>query len=244
MELLLALGIIGIVSAMGLTITKRTAQSAYNLYFYTGYENLYNALMDARTHGKTTQNDVLNHVNELLGTRDNPEVLGVDLSESLAAGNNRLVRTSNGISYIFTTLPNIPTTISIQMRVPQPKTRSNKGYATVWLLYMNESGYLVPINSNTINVMGLSFQFSNYVDITDRMDLLPAYVDDGFIGRQFGSERITAGDQNIRYMTLREAVCATLPAGTNGIALTTITNCGSIPRRQGAIKFANPRKIR
>ena len=45
-ELLLCLIILGIVTALGMTITKRTTAHAYNLFFYTGYSNLYDAIRE------------------------------------------------------------------------------------------------------------------------------------------------------------------------------------------------------
>ena len=45
-ELLLCVGIIAIVSAMGMTIAKQGTEKAYKLYFSTGYMNLYDALAE------------------------------------------------------------------------------------------------------------------------------------------------------------------------------------------------------
>ena len=69
-ELLLCVGIIGIVSAMGITVAKISAEKAYNLLYYTGYINLYNAIADAEYHGKNTNEDIMNHVKDLL-SKDN-----------------------------------------------------------------------------------------------------------------------------------------------------------------------------
>lgn len=69
-ELLLCVGIIGIVSAMGITVAKISAERAYNLLYYTGYINLYNAIADAEFHGKNTNEDIMNHVKDLL-SKDN-----------------------------------------------------------------------------------------------------------------------------------------------------------------------------
>ena len=45
-ELLLCVAIIGIVSAFGATLTKKTTEKAYNMYFLSGYTGLYTALAD------------------------------------------------------------------------------------------------------------------------------------------------------------------------------------------------------
>ena len=52
-ELLLCVGIIGIVSAMGITVAKISTERAYNLLYYTGYINLYNAILMQNIMAKT-----------------------------------------------------------------------------------------------------------------------------------------------------------------------------------------------
>lgn len=69
-ELLLCVGIIGIVSAMGMTIAKISTDKAYNLFYYAGYINLYNAIADAKSQGKETNSDIMNHARDLL-SKDN-----------------------------------------------------------------------------------------------------------------------------------------------------------------------------
>lgn len=69
-ELLLCVGIIGIVSAMGMTVAKISTDKAYNLFYYAGYINLYNAIADAKSQGKETNSDIMNHARDLL-SKDN-----------------------------------------------------------------------------------------------------------------------------------------------------------------------------
>ncbi len=40
-ELLIAMGIIAVVATMGVSISKKGVERAYNQYFYTGYNGLY-----------------------------------------------------------------------------------------------------------------------------------------------------------------------------------------------------------
>ncbi len=65
-ELLLCIGIIGIVSAMGMVITKHTTEKAYQLYYYTGYINLYNAIADAKANNIESIKDIMQHAENLL----------------------------------------------------------------------------------------------------------------------------------------------------------------------------------
>ncbi len=69
-ELLLCVGIIGIVSAMGMTVAKIGTDKAYNSFYYAGYINLYNAIADAKSRGKETNEDIMEHAQDLL-SKDN-----------------------------------------------------------------------------------------------------------------------------------------------------------------------------
>ena len=69
-ELLLCVGIIGIVSAMGMTVAKISTDKAYNSFYYAGYINLYNAIADAKSQGKETNKDIMDHARDLL-SKDN-----------------------------------------------------------------------------------------------------------------------------------------------------------------------------
>ena len=69
-ELLLCVGIIGIVSAMGMTVAKISTDKAYNSFYYAGYINLYNAIADAKSQGKETNKDIMDHTKDLL-SKDN-----------------------------------------------------------------------------------------------------------------------------------------------------------------------------
>lgn len=78
-ELLLCIGIIGIVSAMGMVITKHTTDKAYQLYYYTGYINLYNAIAEAKLQGATNATETMSKAMDLLK---------VDNTTSASAGIN------------------------------------------------------------------------------------------------------------------------------------------------------------
>ena len=65
MELLLVLAIISIISVMGIQLTKHSTDKAYNLYYYSGYINLYNSIADIRSLG---QKVTLEELNKRLGT--------------------------------------------------------------------------------------------------------------------------------------------------------------------------------
>ena len=78
-ELLLCIGIIGVVSAMGMTITKISTDRAYNLYYYTGYTNLYNAIADAKANGIESNQEIMQHVTQLLSKDENNIAFATDM---------------------------------------------------------------------------------------------------------------------------------------------------------------------
>lgn len=215
-ELLLCLAIIGIVSAMGMVITKHSAERAYNLFFYNGYINLYNSIADIINTGETIN---ISDLNDRLGT-----------TKDVPADN--IIKTVNGITYAINGN-------DIIMTVPQQKTRNNNGRATVRFRYVEmDNGYLIPLTAGSS------------VNLQDRRDLLPAYIDDGVVGRmkRTSFNGNTYRMSNIRYYTYREALCNV----RNGNSITdsgaTILSCigVAIPaaRPVGVLKIADPRKAR
>ena len=214
-ELLLCLAIIGVVAAMGMTITKRSTDKAYNLYYYTGYMNLYNAIADAKAEAMSTTNEVMNHVSNILD----------------ATPNRNIVPSGNaGLS---------PETIEIEMTVPQRKNKTNNGQATVKLLYINddENGLLVPLVPSSTDVP----------DLQNRRDLLPVYIDDGFVGRT----RKVGNSYEYKapaYYSYREAYCKLNNNQSLTVSGNTVINCAGIAAsnqaNSGFLKIADPRKAR
>lgn len=219
-ELLLCIAIIGVVSAMGMTITKHSTDRAYNLFFYNGYINLYNSIADILAEGGEISATSLN---ARLGT-----------SKELPA--DRIIQTINGVTYQYNN--NV-----ITMTVPQKKTRNNNSRATVLFRYVNEGdGYLVPL----IN--------GSNVDLQNRRDLLPAYVDNGIVGRVKRQDEAGNNyrmEQQIAFYSYRQAYCSI--QGNNSIDIGTeeapdiildCTNHGGLSDQVGVLKVANPSKAR
>lgn len=123
--------------------------------------------------------------------------------------------------------------IPITITVPQRKTRVNNGIATIHLAYVDlDNGYLIPINDE-----------ESSVNLQDRRDLLPAYIDDGKVGRNNAINRNDFEFEPIRYGSFREAFCT----ARNGNGLNPILSCNGvtlITPRNGVLKFADPRKAR
>ena len=192
-ELLLSIAIIGVVSAMGMTIAKHSSEKAYNLFYYNGYINLYNAIADAKAESKDTKTDIMQHVNELLNKDPAAEEINV--------ADTKYFR--------------------IDMTVPQAKTRTNNGQATVSFLYINDSydSLLVPLVPTDPNVPNLQ----------DRRDLLPVYIDDGTVGR---TRKVGNGYEYTppRYYSYREAYCRLYDYQNLVVDGNIIINCAGVPQ--------------
>ena len=262
-ELLLVIGIIGIVSAMGASITKKTTQKAYDLYWYTGFVNLYDALVDTEMNtGHTETNKVgggncsinilapICHVNNLLGTT------AYDNSQKFT------IVTKNGITYEFNGNNDYS---HLLMGVPQPKTRANNEGRAYAAIKFNSNAYdktrrefIIPVDPKYF----LSGEFPaerKYISLGDRKDLLPAYLDNGMVGRI--RTNITTSNSNIAYdkiayYTYNQVLCSYINAKHPGKPIlgridggtTPILDCSTIQNipqyNDGVIKFANPQKIK
>ncbi len=209
-ELLLSIAIIGVVSAMGMTIAKHSSEKAYNLFYYNGYINLYNAIADARAESKESKTDIMQHVNAILNRDPNAEEINTQ--------DTRYFR--------------------IDMTVPQAKTRTNNGQATVGLLYINDdtNGLLVPLVPDNDSVPNLQ----------DRRDLLPTYIDNGVVGR---TKRIGNAYEYVApaYYSYREAYCRLFRNQSLTVDGITVISCVGFPldnNARGFLKVADPRTAR
>ena len=181
-ELLLCIGIIGVVTALGMTITKQTTQKAYNTYYKTGYANLYDVLFDIRKEDNAfnrasgSDNSDFTHINNINPDIRNSNWMMWQLAERFQDGVNKdiydiaqlapTVTTKNGIQYnvLFAgTHTNNDRNVDtlyylIQMTVPQPKTRQNQNGSVSTILYYvygRDDGLLIPTDlmvNNTGNI--------------------------------------------------------------------------------------------
>ena len=279
-ELLLCVGIIGIVSAMGMTVAKIGTDKAYNSYYYAGYINLYNAIADAKSQGKETNSDIMNHARDLLSkdnvvanfecpagqekvngvcqdicpegqTRDENGVCRAPEEEQEAfvwptPDNSVVIETVNGIKYYYPNnlsdgmngvqqltgeISGVTNAFPITMTVPQRQTRANNGIATVHLIYIDlNGGYLIPVTDDAS------------VDLQNRRDLLPAYIDNGKVGRN--SNIINRNNwtyERPAYRSYRETYC--LLRGRT--VINNVISCDGISVNQaGVLAIANPQKAR
>ena len=211
-ELLLTMAIIGVVTAIGMLITKENITKTYNLFYYTGYVNLLDAIIEAKIEGKSLKTEV----NTLLGT-----------TENLVDGNK--VVASNGIVYTFED----SNTIAMSVPTPKKKGETDANY-TVAFYYNDNDNYLIPLKPNTTTHLGPNLQ--------ERKDLLLAFIDDGIVGRNNVVNRTNWTYKAPRYASYKDVYCSINNKGVSEVIdCTNFTNV-RINKQVGVLKVANPRR--
>ena len=294
-EMLIYFGIIAIILTLGITISKKGFDKAYNLYIYTAYDGIQDAISEANFNSQTaytvpekfmlsiagllksqTETATINSLIPSVPSSDTAiiaEPVG-DLSDTtgeLSEAYNRQqgniptfgteFSTSNGSTVAIgikqkTTLIGHTSSTTTQnydvfyfkVKVPAKKTKENNtGKKLICLAYepKNEVNVLIPSNTACKSVSDGEIE---YIDVFDRTDLLPFYIDNGINGRVMQYKKSTGSvgfstKGGIKYMSLRDAICTVYGAVT--YAGETISCNSSISQKseKGIIKVENPRKV-
>ena len=212
-EVLIALVIIGVVSAMGVTIADKGMERAYNMAFYTGYDGLYKALAESSKNGgnivnRTQMQDPEGNNSTVIRLN---ETFSGNFADALNIPNDDVtVNQGNMNQYATFRAPNnIEYTIivhdgndlnytdangqsyayyQVEMRVPTLRDRNNLPTTTNFVYIPDfQGGLLIPIQGNGYILNdpagGGGNIPHNYVDLTTRQDLLPFYIDNGTDGK-------------------------------------------------------------
>ena len=220
-EVLMVMGIIAVVTAMGFSISNKGVERAYNLYWYTGYSAIASATYDAIMHDKFDREhpnlcSYANHLKKLMKAE----------SYSCLSTNAEFTAPND---IVFKIEPESVTGnrgyYKITMTIPKPKIRGTFPNETVFIFNLNDPGYIYPSNSVP----------DGYMNLNSRVDLLPFYVK-------------TENPQNIKtFFGFREAYCkAGKPSIANMGAVANISCTGITPNQendQGEPISANPRKV-
>lgn len=186
-ELLICIAVIGVVSALGMNITKHSTAKAYKLFYYSAYTNLYDAICYAEENKpeEVTGDSIIDDKSEFI------KLLNAALGKTDNQGktedpeNGNTITTANGIKYTIQE----PTDDAclIVMQVPQAKTKQNNGFETVNVVYKpsveDVGSLLIPVEGGSVNLQ-------------NRRDLLPFYIDDGL-----------NNNKEIAYFPFDEAYC-------------------------------------
>ena len=257
-ELLIAMGIIAVIATMGFSISKKGVENAYNLYFYTGYKGLYDAITETNSEEidliNITQGPVGIFINRTLNDDfiDNmAKLLKVDNVVTLENGHKSLTA-PNGINYEIW-FPNLNTFnstanpgigypyIDIIMTVPQVRRNGVLNQTEFIYVPQYEGGMLIPITRN-----------DNTLDLQNRKDLIPFYGENGINGKVIipdGSNQPN-NFQRRRFYSFREAYCKKYdnhPAFITSGHLVTVINCDDVVDDgfpfEGFIQAENPKKV-
>lgn len=172
-ELLIVIGIISIISAMGLTISKKGVERAYDYYVYNSYKSLSLAIGDAISNGCSL--DTLLDKNED-GIYKNLKNFYEYISKAF---NLTAAPEDDGIKYSFNTAENVRYSLNaensdyihIVITIPDPNKRKSLDY----LFYINYPEYgLVPASHS---------DRENKLIVIDRIDLLPFTINDDTTGK-------------------------------------------------------------
>lgn len=210
-------------------------------YMATGnYINVENIKITGGTRGTFT---APNNIDYILSMSPDPTaVIGapsaeVDYTKTVVKETTpkTIVYTNNGPLY--------PSAVFITMTVPYVKGKIGKAC----LLYLPEAndGMLIPLSS--------SFA-ADAVDLQNRKDLLPFYIDDGESGRVFINEDGTTSYQKRKFYSFREAYCKqnnnqNLSIKVSANTTVNVVSCDGIAppgpdeNITGIIRVENPKKV-
>ena len=232
-EVLLVMGIIAVITSMGLTISQKGIEKAYNQYWYTGYSALADATKEAILQTKLNPNDpaaTLKAYSKYVAIK----LMGVKAADYSYQNSTASFTAPNGIGYeiSYYTSP-VRGYYKIIMTIPRPKMQKEVPYKTI-LIYnfdpsvYNNSSLLYPSNET-----GPASEAGKYLSLQNRADLLPFY-------NIMDSEPLGQHTIN-KILSFREAYC-NIHNSYNADNYTKIV-CSGNSSSPGALFSINPRKV-
>lgn len=240
-EILLTVGIVSVIAVIGFTATKKSVESAYNLYIYTGYKGLTDAIRYANTQDQPIGNGIQNSQQFF---NNFSTVLNATI-EYPQNGTQAIITAPNGVRYTFTDLQHYSNPANsiyyyrILFEVPCKRfVLNNSAYDYLSFdlnYYYHPDSYdiILPVSGVDNNGSGKN--------ILTRKDLLPFYIDDGNVGR------VVAGEyQSKTYLSWQEAWCSNPNPNMADNKIPDIDSwtCEDFPENDetGTLKLENPRK--
>jgi len=232
-EVLIAVAIISVIATMMVSIARQGVDDAYNLFYYTGYKGM----LDAISYSLTTSED------NSFDNRLICKALDLTCRAGLTANENYVFPAKNGITFSRISTDAASGTITLTMSIP-----SAKGQNVSATMYYAD-GILVP---GEAVVPG-----RDNIALYNRRDLLPFYIDDGVTGRirQTATGEIIPHPDTHRdyepyeYRNFTTAYCRLSNNRLNASATQFINarnnnflNCGA-GATTGVLRVANPRKV-
>ena len=159
-EILMVLGIISVVTAMGFSISKRSAENAYNLYWYTAYSALRDATTDAVYTERFIPTDpdfvkYTHHLNSLMRGKD---YTSGSAQAKFTARNDTQFIIDNETTYYKITV-----TIPASQQKKQAK---------------NKSVFVYNLNNQEVYPSSSTSNTAPWINLHNRVDILPFYIPD------------------------------------------------------------------
>ena len=220
-EVLMVMGIIAVVTAIGFSITNSGMKKAYNQYWYTGYSTIndiiYDGIRTDKIHpsGPDVKPELEAHLKRFFPDR--------------VWGNTQLkVNAPNNIEYTITPKSTEDSSFyEIDMKVP---TTNGDSFNKTRLIFRVDNKY----TDTNIRVFPANYDGTdnNFLNLHDRPDLLPFYL--------------TKGDSGTFY-SFKDAYCAryeSLPAIDNTSFPYTAIDCDNVgsDTNLGKLMHISPRK--
>ena len=172
-----------------MSISKQGMQDAMNLYYYNGYKGMSDAIDYSMDKAGSFRNRMI------------AEAFGFNPNDVPANG-NFVLPAKNGITYSRIQADEINTPIVLQMEFP-----NTSGTTQVRMFYTEAdgNGLLVPGDA--------TFDDGTVIQLYNRKDLLPFYIDNGTVGRYIqnvGNGGVNAGNEwggDITYRSFHDAYC-------------------------------------
>lgn len=248
-EILIVLAIVSVIATMGFSIAKRGIERAYDMFIYTGYDSLNDAIAFVNTKGITPaeESSFFTELAKVLSAKHQKD------------GSHHILKNTNGVEYRFdgpNTTGNYTLDYTVYLTVPSPSysVESNvynkSTYKLKYFFTPEDLNIVLPVDDNVYTPLGAINNDLNFArGLPNRKDLLPYYIDDEIAGR------VIDGMYNPKtFYSLREAYCISnlhfkdkdgnlqkFPIGVLSWDCTGIANTNSIT---GSIKLENPRKLR
>lgn len=247
-EILIALAIVSIIATMAFTISKKGTERAYNMYIYTGYVGISDAITDATTHRMQLQYnnvkncDAISYIMKVLSV-DETTIVKNNISDRIA------FTTPNGISYEIWTAGksgddetgNLSPYFYVAMTVPTTRISTAGTSTQICLSYAPNEEYsvLIPFQNDEQCTTTIA-------NIQNRMDLLPFYIDNGINGtRTTYDNSETSTSEPRRYYSFKDAACTIygdISTASKNLDCTGVDTSNVTPQN-GVLNVANPRKI-
>lgn len=240
-ELLISIAIISIISTMGIVISKKGMDKAYDYYVYNSYKTISSAIGDAISNNYKIDDNMENWVPFLEYIRDlfggSIYDYSIDLDELYS-----FISLKNGVVYKF--------------------NNTKKGHIRILLPSANSKGrildfYLDPEHYEYGLIPASNEAYNDSLSVLNRIDLLPFTIDDGETGKiasrlkddfsDFDApDYLDSTKKAIERYSYKKAFCD-LYGNYNGEAIDYAEfkiDCGSVtPSGKGVLRLLNPKKV-